>query len=275
MVKKTLPLLFLILFLFGKYVYAQITIAPIMLFLDEQNRFGTIIVLNGSSQSQEISIEFPFGYPTTNEQGNIRMVYDDQEAAERFGISEAIRGFPTNFTLQPGQRQVVRLTVRPRNFQPGMYWSRIKTTSTPQAPPIGETSEDAITTQITYRFEQITTVFYKYGEVTTGLNIKRVTASRSGEFVQLIADVERTGNAPFLGSISLTVRNDEGEVIEEKRTSTSVYYDYRQVFQIENDRLPPGTYTAQYQFVTERSDVPKSDLVQMEPISRSINFTVK
>lgn len=275
MLKKLFPILLLIGLFLVKSASAQITIAPIMLFLDEQNRFGTILVLNGSDQVQEVSIEFLFGYPVTDEEGNINMVYNDSSMAEKFGISDVVRGFPKSFSLQPGQRQVVRLTIRPKDFEDGMYWSRIRTTSTPQAPPVGETSDEAITTQITYKFEQVTTVFYKYGDINLGLEVENITTSQTDQNVAFIADVSRTGNAPFLGSIILRVKDQQGIVVNEKRTSTSIYFDYRQVFEISKDQLPEGTYTAEFEFISERNDVARSDIIQIEPIKESINFTIK
>lgn len=275
MFKKLLSILVLVGFVFVKSASAQITIAPIMLFLDDQNRFGSILVLNGSDQVQEVTIEFPFGYPITDEEGNINMVYSDSTMGERYGISDVVRGFPKSFSLQPGQRQVVRLTVRPKDFQDGMYWSRIRTTSTPQAPPVGETSDDAITTQITYKFEQVTTVFYKNGDVDTGLEIGNLTTKQTDQSVEFIADVTRTGNSPFLGSIILTVKDEQGNIVSEKRTSTSIYFDYRQIFEISKDQLPNGSYTAEFEFISERNDVARSDIIQIDPIKQSINFTVK
>lgn len=273
--KISSAILFLLLAFCVKSAVAQITIAPIMLFLDQQNRFGTVMIMNGSQQAQEVSIEFPFGYPTTTKNGNIEMVYNDSTTASKWGIEDAVRGFPKNFTLQPGQRQVVRLTVRPKDFQDGMYWSRIRTTSNPQSPSVGETSGDEITTRITYKFEQITTVFYKHGDVNTGIDIQNITTEQNSDVVNVIADVKRTGNAPFLGSIKLTVKDQQGNVVTTKQTSTSIYFDYRQVFKLEENELTQGKYNAEISFISQRTDVPQSDLVQMQPVTQSINFTVK
>lgn len=222
-------------------------------------------------------MEFPFGYPVTDKEGDVNMVYDDSAVAEKWGISDAIRGFPTNFTLQPGQRQVVRLTVRPKqDFRDGMYWSRIRTTSTPQAPAIGEAEDEEITTQITYKFEQVTAVFYKHGEVNTGIEVRDFKTNHSSEdTLSFIVDVERTGNAPFLGSIILNVVDSQGNTIIEKRTSTSIYFDYRQVFEVSKSGLEQKDYSAEIRFISQRPDVPKSDLVQMEPVTRVINFSLK
>ncbi len=275
MLKKATILFVLTAFLICKSAFGQITIAPIMLFMDDQNRFGTLLILNGSDQAQEISIDFPFGYPTTDAEGGIKMVYDDGASADKFGISNDIRGFPRSFVLQPGQRQVVRLTVRPEKTEAGMYWTRARITSIPQAPPIGEVSEESITAQITYKFEQVTTIFYKHGAVTTGLNMINLSVEQPGDAIKLISDVQRTGNAPFLGSIILTISNSTGDILVQKKSSTSVYFDFRQVFSIDKNELSAGNYTAQIKYISERPDIPGPDLVQTEPLTQSVNFTVK
>lgn len=271
---KKLSVLFLIIFAFTALrVDAQITIAPTMVFVDQQNRFGSFLVLNGSEEAQEVSIEFPFGYPVTSPDGNINMVYDDSAAAKQYGISDVVRGFPQNFVLQPGERQTVRLTIRPKDFTNGTYWTRIKTTSNAQQPAIGTASEDEITAQITYEFEQVTTLFYKHGDTETGIEITDFTARDSGDQIEFIIDASRTGNSPFLGSIILEITDSEGNISAEKLASTSIYFDYRQIFTIPKSDLKDGTYNATVTFKTQRPDVPKEDIVQMNPVSRSISYT--
>lgn len=271
---KKLSLIFLFLTAFTyNTMWAQITIAPTMVFIDQQNRFGSFLVLNGSEEAQEVSIEFPFGYPVTSQDGNIDMVYDDSAAADRYGISDVVRGFPQNFVLQPGERQTVRLTIRPKDFTDGTYWTRIKTTSNAQEPPVGAASEDEITAQITYEFEQVTTLFYKHGDTNTGIDINEFVAQDTGENIEFVVDVSRTGNSPFLGSIILELTDTEGNLSAEKLASTSIYYDYRQIFVIPKSDLKDGTYNASVTFETRRPDVAREDIVQMEPVSRSISYT--
>lgn len=269
---------FILLLLFGVLLTsakAQITIAPTMVFIDQQERFGSFLVLNGSDQAQEVSIEFPFGYPTTNNEGNVEMVYDDSIRAQQYGISNLVKGFPQNFVLQPGQRQTVRMTVRPKDFTDGTYWTRIKTTSSAQNPAVGEETEDGITAQITYKFEQVTTLFYKHGDTDTGIEIQEFSHRNSEENFEFIADVNRSGNSPFLGSIILTISGSNGNTVVEKRTSTSIYFNYRQVFEVAQSELENGEYTAEITFETQRPDVPSENIVQMEPVSQSISFTKK
>jgi hypothetical protein len=267
--------LILLLFCLGLFstANAQITIAPTMVFIDQQNRFGSFLVLNGSEQPQEVSIEFPFGYPVTNDRGSLQMVYDDSAMAQKFGVSDLVRGFPQNFVLQPGQRQVIRLTVRPKDFSDGTYWTRIKTTSNAQNPAVGEQTEEGITARINYKFEQVTTLFYRHGDTDTGINIKNFAVQDSNTALHFAADVNRTGNSPFLGSIMLTVKDENDNIVTEKKTSTSIYFDYRQVFTVEEDSLGSGTYEATITFKTQRPDIPAKKLIQMDPVSQSISFT--
>lgn len=271
--KKISSILFFFFIVIVKGTFAQITIAPTMLFIDQQNRFGTLLILNGSDQPQEISISFPFGYPVTNSNGDIQMVYDDSARANEYGIDDLVRGFPQNFVLAPGQRQVVRLTIRPKQFEDGTYWTRIKTTSNPQSAAIGEASSDEITAQITYKLDQVTTLFYKHGEVETGINIENFTIRQTEDHIQFIADAERTGNSPFLGSIVLDIKDTSGNTVAEKLVSTSIFFDYRQVFEIPKEDLQNGSYSASITFRSQRSDVPSEQIVQMNPVTRSINFT--
>lgn len=271
--KKLSILLFLLLTVTITSIRAQITIAPTMVFIDQQNRFGSFLVLNSSDQAQEVNIEFLFGYPATNQEGNVQMIYDDSTTATEYGISKLVRGFPQNFVLQPGQRQVVRLTLRPKKFTDGVYWSRIKTTSNAQNPAIGEEVDDQITAQITYKLEQVTTLFYKHGNTSTGITVEDFEYINSEDKLKFITDVSRNGNAPFLGTITLILNDSDGNTVVEKKASTSIYFDYRQVFEISKDDLADGTYDAEITFETERPDIATANIVQMEPVSRSISYT--
>lgn len=273
--KKISAAVIFILFLAFHSAMAQITIAPTMVFIDQQNRFGTFLVLNGSDEAQEVSVEFPFGYPVTTGEGEIQMVYDDSSAAEEYGLNNIVRGFPRNFVLQPGQRQVVRVTIQPKNFSDGTYWTRIRTTSTAETPPIAEQTDDEIRAQITYKFEQVTTLFYKHGDTNTGIEINDLFVSQKDDVHEFTADVTRTGNSPFLGSIILTVYDAGGNEVLSRTTSTSIYFDYLQVFEVPKDRLTSGDYRAEITFETQRPDVSRDDIIQMEPVTRSLSFTVE
>lgn len=166
-------LILLVGLLFWIPIRAQVSISPTFLFIDETSRFETLLIMNGTDKNQEVSLSYEFGYPVSDSLGNIQMQYSDTENIVDYSIADWIKGFPRNFALESGQRQVVRLTIRPDESleNDGMYWTRVKTTSTPESPPIGAAPEGEVRTQINFKFEQVTTAFYKGGNLTTGLEI--------------------------------------------------------------------------------------------------------
>lgn len=253
---------------------AQVTIAPVAVFLDDQNRFGTMLVLNGSNQTQEITIDFPFGYPAMVSPGQNQMVYDNGDMAEKYSIEESVRVFPKNFTLPPGERQVVRLTLRPQNREAGTYWTRIRTTSTPQQPPIGE-AEQGVTAQITYKFQQITTLFYKTGNVDTGLKITSTSHQQRADTTLLNVEVSRTGNSPFIGTLDLTITDANGKEVLNRTGTISIYFDLGRQFKFTKSELPAGSYTAEFRFSTQRNDISSENLIQTSDVTGTYRFTVR
>lgn len=253
-----------------KTALSQVSIAPIFVFMDDRNRFGSFVVLNGSSQNQEISVDFIFGYSSTDSLGNGLMVYDDPEVFAKYSVTDWVRAFPRTFVLEPGQRQTIRINARPpTEIADGMYWTRIRTTSNPQIPSVDDLAVEGVRTQITFRFEQVTALFYKKGNLTTGLNLSNIRAERNENQVAALVDINRTGNAPFFGSAHITIRNSDNRVVAESSFPVSIYFDGTRRFSIPVDGLQSGTYTIDTRFESQRNDMPSQDIVQMTPVTQS------
>ncbi len=255
---------------------AQVTIAPTNLFIEENARFGTYMVINNSNDTQEISIDFTFAYSQSDEQGYRTIVQNEDEIKEAHSIADYVRAFPRNFTLAPGQRQVIRLRLTPPNdLEDGTYWARIKTASTPETPPIELQSNDAVAARVGIRVEQVTGLFYKKGSVSTGIEIEEIRTEYDSESENLIVliDHQRTGNSPFLGSIITSIIDSNGQEVRRGFLSTSLYFDgiFRQEFEIGD--LPNGEYLIRATFESNRSDIPESDLVQMQSVTETTTFT--
>lgn len=254
---------------------AQVTIAPTELFIDEQNRFGTFMVMNNSDQTQEVNLDFLFGYPATDNTGNTYMRYDDEEAEALYSASEWIRGFPRVFILEPGARQTVRLTVRPpADIPDGMYWTRIKTTSNPVTPDLVDGVGDNVSARLTFRVEQITTGFYKKGAVTTGLEVANSQIHIEENKAAITTGLSRTGNAPFIGRKKLQVLNESGDVVFSHEKNTTVYLKAVRKIEYDISEWPAGRYSAEITFVTERRNISSRDLAQSDPISETVYFTI-
>lgn len=258
--------------------FAQVTIAPTNVFISDNSKFGTYMVINGSNEPQEIAIEFFFGYSVTDKEGNRSNVLGDSLMSTAHSITENVRAFPQNFILAPNQRQIVRLRVsgNTKELKDGTYWSRVKTSSNPESAPIEVSSTDNVSAKVSILIEQVTGLFFKVGNTTTGIDVQEIRSSLGDDNVlTVLTDYKRTGNSPFLGSISTTLINSSNEEVKQAFISTSVYFDgtIRQTLDL-ND-LPKGAYTIKVQFESQRGDISSSDLVQMETVTRTIPYAIR
>jgi hypothetical protein len=270
--KKYLFTLLLGFFLLGICnVQAQISLAPTTVFID-QNGVGTLFVTNPGNVPQEINIGFEFGYPGNDEQGNLKMVYGDNVRAMQNGFGDRVRAFPRTFILAPQQQQTVRLQVRPdRSASAGMYFTRIKVTSNPQTPDIGQTNSEEVTTQVNFQFDQIIAAFQKVGQTTTGLEIGEVKILLEENKLRAIPEFRVIGNSPFIGSVTASLKNAQGEIIKETQQTAALYYSGLRAVEMElsQEQIAQASQL-ELKYETKRSDIPFGDLVQSAPIIKTI-----
>ncbi|MFA5667814.1 MAG: hypothetical protein WC967_01125 [Balneolaceae bacterium] len=273
--KSLLSILFIICSLSSIPAFAQVTIAPTNLFIDHSSKFGTYMVINGSNQTQEISIDFYFAYANLDKTGNRTIVRDDSAKAEQYSIADYVKAFPKNFKLAPGQRQIVRLRVAaPNTLSDGTYWSRIRTSSTPEAPPIEFQAEQAVTAQVGIIVEQVTGLFYKKGTVNTDIEIEAIRPVREDSKLTVYTDFLKKGNSPFLGSITTTLLDKAGKEIKTGFIFTSIYFDGSHREELDISDLDKGSYTLKVTFETNRTDISDRDVVSMKPVTQSTSFEI-
>jgi hypothetical protein len=263
-------LLFGLIFMF-KPVIAQVTVAPVFVFMDDRNRFGSMTIINGSNQAQEISVDFLFGYLSSDQDGNGLMIYDDSLSAVRYGATDWLRAFPRTFVLEAGQRQTVRINARPpAQLEDGMYWTRVRTTSNPQTALIEQTEIEGVTTQISFRFEQNTALFYSKGNLQTGIEIAGLSAERNENGYSALVDIKRIGNTPFLGTVITRLRDVNNNTVSENRAPVSIYFDGLRRYNAALQDLPHGQYTLEVRFESQRGDMASQNIVQIQPVSQTI-----
>ncbi|MGN8226831.1 hypothetical protein [Gracilimonas sp. BCB1] len=256
---------------------SQVTIAPTNLFVNDNSRFGTYMVINNSNENQEISIDFVFSYSALNEEGQRRIVEDDSVSAEQYSIAENVRAFPQNFVLNPGQRQIVRLRIAaPNDLQDGTYWARIKTSATPEAPPVELEQTETVTASLGLIVEQVTGLYYKVGSVNTGITVNQIMPRVSDDgILEVLTNYERTGNSPFLGSIITSLIDSQGNVVQQARSSTTLYFSGTHKQDISLNDVSSGEYSIRVEFITQRNDVSSDEIVQMQPVSSTIKYSLR
>jgi hypothetical protein len=258
----------LLLLLIVQASFAQVTISPTQVFLDPNTKVGNFYVSNPSGSAVEVRLAFEFAYPMTDENGNISFNYDDADTETQRSLVPYLRAFPTTFVLQPDQRQTIRLVGRlPNDLGDGLFWSRMRVSSSQLTPPIGEATDGGVTAQVSFQFDQVTAVFVQNGNSATGLTIHGTEASKADGRLTILTDVERTGNSPFLGSVRTRILDNANNVVDERRSSTSVYFRNKQRVEFDAVNLSPGTYTIETTFESQRNDISSQNLLQIPNVT--------
>lgn len=245
--------------------HAQVTIAPTTVFIDS-DRFSSFVVSNNSNQAQEISIEFLDVVPTGNAEGLVTNVAAEEAPDTRYLMQDWLRAFPRVFVLEPGQRQTVRLTVRPpSDLASGGYFKRLVVRSNPQAVEIGEVISEGVGTQINIIFAQTISVVYRAGNARIGVEMDgNPTISENENEFRLLMPLKLTGNAPFIGTIAYSFSSGN-TVIYESLIRTSIFANGTRLISIPRQEIVSGNYNVKVEFNSQRPDIPSTNQLPMNP----------
>ncbi len=270
--------LYLLLFLFlsATPAQAQISVAPVALFMGDEQPFGTFYVSNQSGAAQEVTVEFRFGYPASDSVGNNYMVWEDSLAEAQHSIAPYLSAFPSRVMLPPGESQVIRLLARPpATLDDGVYWTRLITTSTPQQEFVDTTDTEGVSARVILRLQQVTSLLYEHGETNAEVSIDDIEVSQDTSGVVVSTWIERRGNAPFLGSAIVKVRDASGRVIASTEEGFAAYFDLVKRMQLPLSNPTPGQYLVEVTLTPERSDIPPPDRSDSQPVTGRVTFQIE
>jgi hypothetical protein len=242
---------------------AQISLSPSFVFIDSRTGVGDLFVSNTSEKDYEISISFVFGYPDSDSTGNVIMNYNDPEAGKEYSLDSMVRAFPRNFLLAGNEQRTVRLQLVPAaRGKEGFYFTRMKVMARPKSAEIATQVNENVATVINFNFEQVTAVFYYKGNVSTGIEVQDVNFSQLDSTLHLLVNVERTGNAPYIGTMYAKLKDQKNRVVAESQSSVSIYFDVIRSMDIDLAEVPPANYKLELSFETHRKDIKDKNLVQ-------------
>ncbi len=252
---------------------AQVSVSPVSIYMSNRNNVGNLYIRNGNDHAREVEIDFKFGYPSSDRAGNPVMVYNDTLLASKYKLTKYIRIFPRRFNVPPGGQQTVRLQMLPLTHKPaGVYWTRLVVKSRIQEQDIELISSgDGIGTQINYVFHQSLPVFFRKGTVHTSIHVARLHTQWKKDGLLIKARLNKSGNAPWNGSVTATLRDEKEKIIARNRQTVVAYRDiYRRLFLMRpNKPIPSGKYKLELLWETRRKDVSPKNLVQSQTLKNT------
>ena len=257
-------------------LFAQVTVAPSMLFIDAKSGIGNLYITNNSASPQEVSISFAFGYPDADSAGNGTMNYSDTIAAKTYSLNPIVHAFPRSFVLSAKQEQTVRLQVRTKNADKDVFlFTRVKITSNQKSADVGRKVSDSITAQISFKFDQILPVFYRKGNLSTGLTIHDVRTVTKDNKLTVVADVERSGSAPFIGSVKAQLFSPANQEVALSEVTAAIYFRTKNKLELDLSKVVKGAHRLVVTFETKRSDVTEEDLLQSPPVTKEVTVNLQ
>jgi hypothetical protein len=267
-------IILLILFTNSLY-FSQIIISPYVVYMDEQEKYGSYIVQNESNEEYEITVSFVFGHPVSDSLGTVSMRYYDEPTDTLPSIVNWIRAFPKKFVLKPDQRQIIRMTVRPpSDLLNGTYWARIVTSSVPKT-QAANTANSGISAKINFVLNQVTTVLFRKDPTTTGVKVNNFWSVADSTNLTLFTNLERTGNSPFWCNLKIILEDKLKNVVAEEEEYLPIYFDLVKKYSFSLSDIPSGPYTAKLILESnEKEDIPKSRLIPLPPVIKTIDIII-
>jgi hypothetical protein len=266
-----------LMFFFGVVsLYSQVALAPSALFIQGRTGIGNIYVTNPSASPQEVNVDFIFGYPGVDSVGNLTMIYQDSVAAKTYALNPFVKAYPRSFILQPKAQQTLRLQVRTNNsLRDAFLFTRIKVSSVQKSPDVEKKPTQTVSAQVSFKFEQILPVFYRKGNVNTGLTIHHVSTSLKEKTLTVLVDAERTGTAPFIGSSRAVLYSAANTEVARFEETTSIYFQVKQRINVDVSKAGAGVYRLVLTYETKRSDVAVEDLIQAPPVTKEVTVNIQ
>lgn len=251
-----------------------IYVSPTAVFMDERNRAAQITIGNSGDAPEEATIELKFGFPDVDSAGTPYIRFVEDPGPEFNSAAEWIRAFPQRVRLEPRSQQVVRLLARPPDSLPdGEYYTRMIITGRGASIRLGST-DSAVRAGLNLEIRLVTSVTYRKGRVTTGVNIRGLAAEADGDSLSVWAHMARDGNGAYLGTAEVEVLNLEGTIVRRYQTVVAVHYPVRRRFSFPLDSLASGDYKVRFRLRARRTDLPEERVLAAPTVVDSVAVRV-
>jgi hypothetical protein len=266
-------IIMLILFFRTLNLYSQISVAPAAVHLVNDDKTGYFYVQNNSDMVKEVEISLHFGYPVSDDSGKVFVKIFDTVGTNEPSAVRWIRIYPRRFLLNQKETQTVRFVIRPpANLTEGEYWARPSILSrSPKLEKLNGGKENPTVIEMDMNF--FVSLNYRKGSVSTGVNFKKLNYNLINKKIILIAELERNGNAAYLGNIISRIRNKNGKVVKMNEQDIAVYYNLKKRIEIEISDLTPGMYKVEVELNTDRNEQGEI-IIKSKSVNKDIDISI-
>lgn len=253
-----------------------VLVAPTAIFIDPRTGGASVELYSSGNDPVEVSISMVFGYPASDSLGRVSLHMEPTPDVTAPSAAPWVEAFPRRLILRSHERRTIRLLARPPASLPaGEYWSRLivdaKGGRVALQPPA---SNSAIQVGLDLEVRTIVALFYRRGEVRTGLTMTEPRARLASDSLEVCARFTREGNAAFLGTLHATLSDTGGARIAEAAMPLAVYYTLEPCVTVPVHDLAPGRYVVHLLVDTDRPDLEREALLPIAAIRDSVILTI-
>lgn len=247
-----------------------VSVSPVALYLGPRERSGALTLYNPGTRPEEVEIDFAFGYPVSDDEGNVTVPISTEAPEGEPSALGWLRAFPRRLVLEPGQRQVVRILAEPpADLPPGEYWARVLVKGKGGQPPI-ERQQGNVRVQIDVETVVVVALSYRNGDLTTGVEVTGASAQHSDGTVTAQVDMRRTGTAAFIGQLRAEIVDGRGQVVAETTEVLAVYRTLRRKLALPVPDGVTGPFRVRFRMDTERTDLPDGATLPARPVVHEV-----
>ncbi len=251
---------------------AQLIVAPTSVFIEKNQPIATVILVNQTSDVREVDLQMRFAYPDLDSSGTMFINYEPREEKGVYSLIKWTKVFPRRMTLAPGERQNVRIMVRPPAGLPdGAFWGRLMVVSRTNVELQTEGTQQ-VGAQLDFSIAQVVPVLFKHDAPTPQLSLGDHKVDFEDDKVILSHAISCELHPPFYGSATCTLKNSSGEVVRSITAPAAVFFDNVKQFAFERDQLLPGLYTVDFELSPQREGLEDRFVIAMDPLSTSWTF---
>ncbi len=242
-----------------------LVVAPTGIYLTDADPSGVVRLYNSGTEPTEVSVEAVFGYPTTDEDGQVRL--DLQPEGDPRSAADWLQILPRRLVVPPGERRAVRVLARPPEGLPeGEYWTRLVVTSQGQKLPVAGADTTTVKVGLSLRVRTIIALSYRRGQVDTGIEVGQFAPQIQGDSLVVWPELRRQGNGAYIGRMQLELLDRDNAVVRSWDSQVAVYETYHRRYAYDVSDLPTGVYRLALRLDTEREDIARSERLATVPV---------
>ena len=154
----------------------------------------------------------------------------------------------------------------PASLRDGEYWARLVVSVKGGRVKVNGAESSSVRVGLNVEVRSVLPVLYRKGALLTGLRLDHPRAMAFDDSVVTRAMLTRSGNAAFLGTLTVALLDARGKTVRTRALPLGVYYTLDPRVTLSTVGLAKGTYRVTFVAESARPDLDRRSIVPAETV---------